>query len=116
MARKKLRWEHWLIIALVLALAAAWALWPKPTVDEKVKVFQRVIDEQDIIIDSLKNELRQTQSGLNDLMKARQAERHKAEREVTRLTNQRQDNETINQLPTPQLDSIVRRFYGAGAI
>jgi ribosome-binding ATPase YchF (GTP1/OBG family) len=110
------RWEIWVIVALIGVLAYFWVTWPKPSVDERVKLYQKVIEEQDRVIDSLQTLLRATGDSLVVLYNLRDADKSEFNKTISRLQKQIQDNETIHTLPTTELDSIVRSLYGEGAI
>src|SRR5690606_10141829 len=109
-------WRTWAIVVLAGGLIFAWAAWPSPSADERVKVYQKVIDEQDRVIDSLQTLLRATGDSLVVLYNLRAADKSEYDKKISRLQKQIQDNETIHTLPTTELDSIVRAIYGDAAI
>ena len=109
-------WKDWAIVVLAGGLIFAWAAWPSPSADERVKAYQKVVEEQDRVIDSLQTLLRATGDSLVVLYNLRDADKSEFDKKILRLQKQIQDNETIHTLPTPELDSIVRAIYGEGAI
>lgn len=109
-------WRTWAIVVLAGLLAGMWAMWPNPSVDERVKVYQKIIEEQDRVIDSLQTLLRATGDSLVVLYNLRDADKSEFNKTISRLQKQIKDNEKIHTLPTPELDSIVRQLYGDGAI
>lgn len=111
-----MKWEHILLIILVGALVYFWITWPKPKPDERVKEYQQVIDDQRIIIDSLQKEVVSVESTIKEQAKEAVELRKRYERTIAKQRQQLKENETIHQLPTPELDSIVRELYGKGAI
>src|SRR5690606_3654742 len=109
-------WRTWAIVVLAGGLIFAWAAWPSPSADDRVKAYQQVIGQQEQIIDSLQTLLSATGDSLVVLYNLRDADKSEFDKKISRLQKQIQDNETIHTLPTPELDSIVRAIYGEGAI
>jgi hypothetical protein len=109
-------WRTWAIVVLAGVLVFTWAAWPSPSADERVKVYQQVIQEQEQVIDSLQSILLSTSDSLLILKDLQKIDRSEFDKELSRLRKQINANEKIHSLPTPQLDSIVRRLYGPGAI
>ena len=109
-------WKDWAVVVLAGGLIFAWAAWPSPSADERVKVYQQVIQEQEQVIDSLQTLLRATGDSLVVLYNLRYADKAEFDKKFSRLQKQIKDNEKIHTLPTPELDSIVRSLYGQGAI
>ena len=109
-------WRTWAIVVLAGGLIFAWAAWPSPSADERVKVYQQVIQEQEQVIDSLQTLLRATGDSLVVLYNLRDADKSEFDKKISRLQKQIKANEKIHSLPTHDLDSIVRRLYGPGAI
>ena len=109
-------WKDWAVVVLAGGLIFAWAAWPSPSADERVKVYQQVIQEQEQVIDSLQTLLRATGDSLVVLYNLRDADKSEFDKKISRLQKQIQSNEKIHTLPTAELDSIVRSLYGQGAI
>lgn len=109
-------WKDWAVVVLAGGLIFAWAAWPSPSADERVKVYQQVIQEQEQVIDSLQTLLRATGDSLVVLYNLRDADKSEFDKKISRLQKQIQSNEKIHTLPTAELDSIVRQLYGDGAI
>lgn len=109
-------WRNWAIVILVGLLAYAWIAWPSPSADERVKAYQQVIQDQEQVIDSLQNILLSTSDSLLILKDLQKIDRSEFDKKLSRLRNQIKSNEKIHTLPTPELDSIVRKLYGSGAI
>src|SRR5690606_16417447 len=109
-------WKDWAIVVLAGGLIFAWAAWPSPSADERVKVYQQVIQEQEQVIDSLQSILLSTADSLLILKDLQKIDRSEFDKKISRLRKQIKANEKIHSLPTHDLDSIVRRLYGQGAI
>src|SRR5690606_28044124 len=99
-------WKDWAIVVLAGGLIFAWAAWPSPSADDRVKAYQQVIEEQDRVIDSLQTLLRATGDSLVVLYNLRDADKSEYDKKISRLQKQIQSNEKIHTLPTTELDSI----------
>lgn len=109
-------WRIWAIVILLGLLAFLWMTWPSPSVDQRVKIYQQVIEEQDRVIDSLQTLLHFTGDSLTVLRNLQKIDKAEFDKKMSRLQKQIKDNEKIHTLPTPELDSVVRSLYGEGAI
>jgi hypothetical protein len=109
-------WRTWAIVVLAAVLVFAWAAWPSPSADERVKVYQQVIGQQEQIIDSLQSILLSTSDSLLILKDLQKIDRSEFDKTLSRLRKQIKANEKIHSLSTHDLDSIVRLLYGPGAI
>src|SRR5690606_37869932 len=101
---------------LAAVLVFAWAAWPSPSADERVKAYQQVIEQQEHVIDSLQSILLSTADSLLILKDLQKIDRSEFDKKLSRLRKQIKANEKIHSLPTRDLDSIVRSLYGPGAI
>src|SRR5690606_15242363 len=97
----------WAIVVLAGGLIFAWAAWPSPSADER---------QQEQIIDSLQSILLSTADSLLILKDLQKIDKSEFDKKISRLQKQIKANENIHSLPTHDLDSIVRRLYGPGAI